>query len=154
MLQFDNSAYNIGTDFVSLVIIDNSTGLPIDLGGRLVSFDDKPDVSISKSEGIDNGGKVFKRRIPEGVTGTIVIDRRNDNWEAVEADMDNKFYTNGENRTFTVTASKRDADTGTIKSYQYRGAILYSQQGASWRKATTPVQIHLTMEAVEKVGPI
>lgn len=154
MLQFDNSAYNIGTDFVSLVIIDNSTGQPIDLGGRLVSFEDKPDVSISKSDGIDNGGKVFKRRIPEGYTGTIVIDRRNDSWEAVEADMDAKFYDNGEDRRFTVTATKRDADSRQLKTYQYLGAILYTQSGAPWRKSTTPVQIHITMEAVEKVGPV
>lgn len=154
MLQFDNSAYNIGTDFVSLVIIDNTTGLPVDLGGRLVSFDDKPEVSVSKSDGIDNGGKIYKRRIPEGFTGTIVIDRRNDSWEAVEADMDLKFYDNGENRTFTITATKRDADTRALKTYQYTGAILYSQAGANWRKSTTPVQIHITMEAVEKLGPI
>lgn len=149
MPNFSQGVFNIGTD-KSIVVIDNSTGLPISLGGRVTDIETTSKMTTITSLPIDNRGYAQHRYAYNGWTGTITVDRSNGDADALQALQEANYHAGGAQKYYTVTETIRNSADGTVDVYQYNYCVISLPSSGAWRKDAS-VPLRLSFEAQERV---
>lgn len=147
--NFVDGTFNLGTD-KTVQIIDNDTGAPINLGGRLITFKSDPKVTTVTSNPIDNFGYSQHRYAYDGWTGTITIDRAQGDFDALQALMEQNYHQQGEQKYFTIIETTFNANDGSTDVYQYIYCVLNMTTAGEWKKDSV-VAITLSFEAQQRV---
>ncbi len=141
MPNFVAGTFNIGTD-KSIVIIDNDTGAPIDLGGHVIDFTSQPKHKTITSDPIDAQGYSQHRLTYDGWSGTVTVYRANGGAEALEALMEANYHNGGTQKYFTITETIRNQYDGSVNIFQYIYAVMMLQDAGTWKKdAAVPIRV-------------
>lgn len=147
-MGFDTGTFNIGTD-KSIVVIDNNTGQPIDLGGRVIDFKSDPKTTLITSMPIDNQGYDQHRLAYGGWTGSIMVDRNDSSADAIEAANEVGYHQGSTQQYYTITETITNADQSQ-SVFQYNGVIMWLQSSGSWRK-DQKVELTWQFESIQRV---
>lgn len=147
--SFVDGTFNLGTD-TSISIIDNDTGAPISLAGRMVTYKADPKITVVTSTPIDNGGYVQHRTPYNGWTGTITIDRAQGDLDLLQSQMEINYYQQGLQKYFTIIETTRNVNNNTTDIYNYNYCVM-NMQTSGERKKDSAIVITLTFEAQSKV---
>lgn len=132
--------FNVGTD-KSIVVIDNDTGAPISLGGRIIDITSAPKAKLIESHPIDNDGYSQFRESFDGWDGTLTMDRSNGSLDTLQALKEANYHATGAQKFFTITETIRNQADSSINIFQYNYAVLMLEDSGSWKKdATVPVR--------------
>jgi hypothetical protein len=149
MANFINGTFNIGTD-MSVTVIDNSTGAPIDLGGELVEFSADQTVNVITSEPISNRGFEQDRLEYKGWTGKIMIDRATGAIEKLQMAMEADYHARNPQRTFTITQTVFNPKDQSTDIFQYQYCVMHMTKGAPYKKGQK-VDIELSFKAQQGI---
>ena len=144
-----DGTFNLGTD-KSITIIDNDTNAPISLGGRLVSFKADPKLEDVESAPIDNGGYTQNRTPYKGWTGTIMIDRAQGDFDALQALMESNYYTTGAQKYFTIIDRTFNQNNKSTDIYNFLYTTVNMETSGDWKNAAK-VEVTLKFKAQQRV---
>lgn len=125
--------FSIGTD-QSLVITNSATGAAVTLDGRRTSFESEPREKLDTSEPVDQGGLVEDILIPGGWAGTIMVDRKSDDFSALYAFLEAQFYAGGLRQKFTIESFEPTADRSAIAIYQFTKVTFHEYKPGTWTR--------------------
>lgn len=148
--NYVDGTFNLGTD-KSVTVIDNDANAPVNLGGRLISFKSDPKVTKVVSNPIDNSGYSQHRDAYDGWTGTIVIDRAQGDWDALQAEMEANYHAQGLQKYFTIVETTRNQNDSSVNVYQYLFCTINMTTAGEWKKDSA-VQITLAFESQQRVA--
>ena len=130
------NSFNIGTDLLSLTIVDNETGDSVTLDGKKDMFEAQAADDVLKTTPIDNGGLPDHRVLANGWTGTVRVDRNNGSFGAYYAFLEQSFYNNGVQHYCTVTSTVQDADGLGVERMQYLNVVFHGYKPGTFEKMT------------------
>lgn len=147
--NYVDGTFNLGTDR-SITVIDNDTNAPISLGGRLVSFKSDPKITTVVSNPIDNSGYSQHRNAYDGWTGTLIIDRAQGDFDALQAEMEQNYHLQGLQKYFTIVEMTRNQNDDSVDIYKYLFCTMNMQTAGDWKKDAA-VPITLMFESQQRV---
>jgi len=146
---FVDGTFNLGTD-TSITIIDDDTGAPISLAGRLTTYKPDPKVTVVVSDPIDNGGLSQHRTAYHGWTIALSIDRATGDIDSLQAETEVNYYKQGLQKYFTIVEVTRDVNNGTIDTYTYLYCVLNLQTSGE-RKKDSNIVINMQFDSQQRV---
>lgn len=132
--------FNTGTN-CSVVLIDNDSNQPIDLG-LVTEFTFDPVQNTVESKPIMNKG--YNQFVEEysGYTGTIQIDRRNGSLQAVQFANEASYHNNGGQKLYTIEATVQNVNyDGSTDVYQFTFATIKVTGGRFAKDSPVPISI-------------
>lgn len=132
--------FNIGTN-CSIVMIDNDTNQPIDLG-LVTEFSAEPEQSTITSKPISNKG--YNQYVEEfnGWKGTITVDRRNGALDAVQALQELNYHNGLAQKYFTIVVTVQNVNyDGTTDVLQFNFCTVKIGGGRYSKDSAVPVSI-------------
>jgi len=126
--------FNFGTD-TSITIVDQTTGLPIDVGGRVMDWDPSPIDTLVESKGIADGGKVIRRVAYDGWKATLKFDRAVGNMDRLQSALEAGYYGGGGQRYFSVTEKTRNSEDGSVDVRLFKNCTMQVSSGGPRQKA-------------------
>lgn len=142
------TTFNKGTDR-SIILIDNDTNAPVDLGGRIIDVEGSPKVTNITSSAIDD---TYTRHVQDrdGWSGTITVDRATGALDRLEAEQEARYHANLPQKYYTIQETTRNQADGSVDKFQYRECVIHLQRAGNSRKGST-IQPVIAFEAAEKV---
>ena len=147
--NYVKGTFNIGTD-LSVTVTNNSTGQPIDLGGRLTSFKADPKIKNIVSEPIDNSGYNQTRQAYDGWTGTLEIDRATGAFELLVSNLEAAYHSQQPQTYFTITTTSFNSENSGYTTCVYNYCILEATTTGTWKKDDR-VSVSIKFEAQNRV---
>jgi hypothetical protein len=141
--------FNLGTD-KSVSIINNSTGQPIDIGGRLTSFKADPKIKNITSEPIDNAGFNQMRQAYDGWTGTLEVDRSTGAFDILNATLEANYHNQQPQTYFTIYEKTYNSENGSFTTATYTYCLLELTTSGTFKKDDR-VAITIKFEAQQRL---
>ncbi|MDR6381831.1 hypothetical protein [Paraburkholderia caribensis] len=122
------NTFNIGRDGAQITIIDSNVG-PVTIS-NIVGFESKPEMIKLKSVPVT--GRVLRRAIYDGHSGTFEIDRQDPSYDTYFADAEASYFAGLPPGQVFITQTVNELD-GSVTQWQYSDVALYPEDGGSWR---------------------
>lgn len=147
-MSFGTGSFNIGTD-LSLVITNLSSGAQVTLDGRRTKFTSSAKDKVIEGTAIDNGGLVDHRVEPGGWTGSLEVERANDNFSALVSMLDAAFYAGAAQTFFTIESYEPTSDKTAMAVYQFTRVVFHGYKPGDWTRSSA-VRPSVSFEAQER----
>lgn len=139
------NGFSVGRD-ISLDIISPSGALRF---SQIVGFNAKPSIVDQKIKGID--GITRHLRFPDGWSGNLDIERRNNSVDDYFAQQEANYYAGLNENPCTITETIREVD-GSISQYRYLGVLLKLESPGDWKgDKSVPVKVSFMAERKVKI---
>lgn len=125
--------FNLGTD-KTVTITNNSTGQPIDLGGRMTSFKADPKIKNITSEPIDNAGYNQMRQAYDGWTITMEVDRSTGAFDLLNYQLESAYHSQQPQTYFTITESTFNSENQAYTTAVYNYCLLELTTSGQFKK--------------------
>lgn len=139
------NSFNVGRDGAQVTIFDSSIG-QVTISG-ITSFETKPEMVKLKSVHI--GGRILRRAIPDGHTGTFDLDRQDPSFETYFANFEANYFAQLPPSSITITHTINNLD-GSVSQFQYTDVALYPDEAGKWAGQEKVTQ-KFTFEAGRKI---
>jgi len=142
--------FTSGTD-QSVVIVDNTTGLPINIGGALISFKHTELIEEIIMKPID--GPVQHRQDHAGHDIDMIIGRQQGKIDAYSATLEQEFYARIAQRSYTVTETVINFYDGTTTTIVFQNCTLrVPEHGDYVRDKQTDINIKIWAQLISVTG--
>jgi len=132
----------------SWVIVDNTTGLPVDFGGDVMDLQASPNLKHIEINPISNQGYPKYKTQRTGWKGTLTVARNNANADLFESVQEALFHAGGTQRYFTIV-EKTNNDDGTSDEFEYSGAEFFMDDSGAARMEN-PIEMKFGFNAQAK----
>ncbi|MBB3258220.1 hypothetical protein F4827_003088 [Paraburkholderia bannensis] len=139
------NTFNIGRDGAQLTIIDSNSG-PVTIS-NITGFSSKPEMIKLKSVPVN--GRVLRRSIYDGHSGTFEIDRQDASYDQYFADAEAAYFAGLPPGQVFITQTVNELD-GSVSQWQYSDVALYPEDNGNWRGQEKVVQ-KFSFEAGRKI---
>jgi len=139
------NTFNIGRDGAQVTIIDSNVG-PVTIS-NIVSFESKPGMLKLKSNPLN--GRILRRAIYDGHSGTFEVDRQDSSYDDYFADAEAAYFEGLPPGQIFITQTVKELD-GSVSQWQYSDVALYPEDSGTWR-AQEKVVVKFSFEAGRKI---
>jgi hypothetical protein len=119
---------------LSTQITRNDTGDTIVLDGFRTRFNVENVDTMLKSDVIDNGGRVVNKRIPDGIKGSIEVERGSADFATFMAFLDANYYAGEQDIYCTITTTEPSADKTDISEFQHTYCVFNNYKPGTWSR--------------------